>query len=68
MHTPYEDLLRKGMRRDKARRVVWDKVQAIKNTWEGAESHQKTMGLGIRGLEFESESSLGDDTTDSDML
>ncbi|PLB33766.1 DUF2293 domain-containing protein [Aspergillus candidus] len=33
--TPYEDLLRAGVKRQTARHSVWGMIQSIKETWEG---------------------------------
>lgn len=49
-HTPYEDLLDSGKRREEVRESVWPNVQAIKKAWEG-KAEAEVIDLTVRDHE-----------------
>lgn len=65
VHTPYEELLRKGMKRRKAREAVWEKVRAIRGTWQGVQDQERTE-VPAHDLEMESEFEFECEAEDED--
>lgn len=64
VHTPYEEFLRKGMKRQKAREAVWEKVRAIRDTWQGVQDQERTE-VPAHDLEVESECEVEDEDGDT---